>query len=150
VLAIDFMRTFIPEYMSVSTSAPGPIVNALQAAALLECSTERIEHLAASGRLPAHKYGSGWIFVTAQLLQHVRADCANNIPPTPACTGPTVAGIGQRPDAKFRFTVDLGPVLGAALRSLCERTGRSLCELLREAVCLLLSKYKETRDGVSP
>ena len=143
------MKTFIPEHVSVSTSALGPIVNVLQVAALLDCPPEHIERLAESGQLPARKYGSGWIFVTAQLLRHIAAECDNNLP-APADADPTVARVGQRPNTKDRFTVYLGPALAAALRSLCERTGRSLCKLLCEAVCLLLAKYKETRHGGAP
>jgi Ribbon-helix-helix domain len=143
------MKAYIPEHVSVSTSALGPIINASQVAALLDCPTEHVERLAETGHLPGRKYGSGWIFVTAQLLRHIAAECANNLP-APTCVGPTVARVGQSPNTKFRFTVYLDPALAAALRSLCECTGRSLCKLLREAVCLLLAKYKETRHGVSP
>ena len=143
------MKTYIPEYMSVSTWELGPIINVSQVAALLDCPTEHIERLADSGHLPGRKYGSSWIFVTAQLLQHIAAECTQNLL-APACAGPPLARVGeQRLNTKFRFTMYLYPAQAAALRSLCERTGRSLCNLLREAVSLLLAQYTETRHGVS-
>jgi excisionase family DNA binding protein len=56
-----------------------PILRAEQAAMLLGCSKEHIEVLAARGELPAVKFGRGWIFTVAQLLQHVSVLAAANL-----------------------------------------------------------------------
>jgi excisionase family DNA binding protein len=64
---------------SLSSSGLGPVIDAKQAATLLACSQEHIEKLTECGRLPAKKYGRGWIFVTTQLLHHVIAECASNV-----------------------------------------------------------------------
>jgi excisionase family DNA binding protein len=86
-LAIQSMDAVIdkslPAMLSASISASGlpPVIDAQQASALLACSEGHVERLAESGRLPGTKYGRGWIFVTAQLLYHVAAECAGNLQP---------------------------------------------------------------------
>jgi excisionase family DNA binding protein len=67
--------------LSASLAAsPWPaIIDAEQAATLLHCSKGRIELLAERGQLPATKFGRGWIFVTAQLIQCALARCAENV-----------------------------------------------------------------------
>ena len=55
------------------------IIDAEQAAALLHCSKGQIELLAERGQLPATKFGRGWIFVTAQLIQCALTRCAENV-----------------------------------------------------------------------
>ncbi len=64
---------------SLSSSSLPPLIDAEQAAGMLGCSKEHLEELADRGKLPATKYGRGWIFVTAQLIHHVAQDCAKNV-----------------------------------------------------------------------
>ena len=66
---------------SLSSAALPPLIDAEQAAKMLGCSKEHVEELADRGKLPATKYGRGWVFVTAQLLHHVVEDCAKNMCP---------------------------------------------------------------------
>jgi excisionase family DNA binding protein len=77
------------------TAADLPIImDADEAAALLRCSKQQIELLADRGELPGAKYGRGWIFVTAQLLQVVMNRCAANLKargqhPSPSISTPS-------------------------------------------------------------
>lgn len=64
---------------SLSSGGLSPLVNAEQAATMLGCSKEHVEGLADRGQLPATKYGRGWIFVAAQLIQRVARDCEANV-----------------------------------------------------------------------
>jgi hypothetical protein len=82
---------------SLSSSGLGPVIDAKHAAALLACSQEHIERLAECGRLPAKKYGRGWIFVTAQLLHHVIVECASNVtaPEATQAQDPIVASLSR-------------------------------------------------------
>jgi len=57
--------------LSASLAQLPPIIDAEQVAALLHCSKGQIEDLAESGRLPATKFGRGWVFVTAQIVYSV-------------------------------------------------------------------------------
>jgi hypothetical protein len=83
--------------VSLSSSGLGPVIDAKQAATLLACSQEHIERLAECRRLPAKKYGQGWIFVTAQLLHHVIAECASNVraPEATQAQDPNVASLSR-------------------------------------------------------
>lgn len=64
---------------SLASSGIPPLINAEQAANLVGCSKEHIEGLADRGKIPATKYGRGWVFVTAQLVLHVAHDAAKNV-----------------------------------------------------------------------
>jgi excisionase family DNA binding protein len=66
---------------NLAASQLPPVIDAEQAAALLRCSKSQIEVLAERGQLPATKYGRGWIFVTAQLLQNALRRCEANVGP---------------------------------------------------------------------
>jgi excisionase family DNA binding protein len=57
----------------------GPTINASQAATLLGCSKDKVERLASRRKLPGHKFGREWMFVTEQLLAHAAALCAANL-----------------------------------------------------------------------
>lgn len=99
---------------SITASALPPIINAAKCAQLLGCSKEHIDTLADRGELPAAKFGRGWVFVTAQLLVHVAARCAQNAAQwdgrtrsNPADAEPTeVARAWQDADAKSPRTAD--------------------------------------------
>lgn len=60
----------------------GAIIGAATCASLLRCTKAQVEILADREQLPATKYGRSWIFVTAQILQHVALRCAQNVIPT--------------------------------------------------------------------
>lgn len=51
------------------------ILNADQAAELLDCDKSTIEELARTGKLPAKKFGRGWVFVRDLLIEAVKLMC---------------------------------------------------------------------------
>jgi hypothetical protein len=68
--------------MLAATLAASPlpaIIDAEQAAALLQCSKCQVEMLAERGEVPGTKFGRGWIFVTAQLIHCVLVRCAQRV-----------------------------------------------------------------------
>lgn len=65
--------------VSLATAQLPLIIDAAQVAELLRCTKSHVEALAERGRLPATKYGRGWIFVTAQVIQCVLEECAANL-----------------------------------------------------------------------
>jgi len=64
---------------SIAHAQLPPILDAEQVAALLRCTKGHVETLAERGRLPATKFGRGWIFVTAQVIQCVLEECTENM-----------------------------------------------------------------------
>lgn len=46
-------------------------INTEQCAELLHCTEQRIEELTRSGALPGLKFGRGWIYVKADLLDYI-------------------------------------------------------------------------------
>lgn len=48
-----------------------PIMDSTQVADLLKCSVRTVEDHARAGRLPAVKFGDGWMFPTEALLRAV-------------------------------------------------------------------------------
>jgi hypothetical protein len=64
---------------SLAVSQWPPIIDAEQAAALYHCSKGQIEALAERDQLPGTKFGRGWVFVTAQLLQYALKRCEENV-----------------------------------------------------------------------
>lgn len=48
-----------------------PPIDAIEAAAMMRCTTEQVEELARDGELPACKIGRSWIFVRSTLLEHI-------------------------------------------------------------------------------
>lgn len=48
-----------------------PVMDSAQVAALLKCSERTVEDHARSGRLPAVKFGDGWVFPAEALLRAV-------------------------------------------------------------------------------
>lgn len=50
-------------------------MDAAECATLLGCSKTTIEEPAANGELEATRFGRGWVFVTEQILAHVKARC---------------------------------------------------------------------------
>jgi excisionase family DNA binding protein len=65
---------------SLAHSNLPPIIDAEQVAVLLHCSKGQVEDLAESGRLPATKFGRGWVFVTAQVVYSVLKESTSNAP----------------------------------------------------------------------
>jgi len=53
------------------TSPITPLMDSSQVAALLKCSERTVEDHARAGRLPAVKFGDGWMFPTDALLRAV-------------------------------------------------------------------------------
>ena len=49
-----------------------PILNAQEAADLLQCSVKSVQNYARSGRLPGVKFGDGWIFSSDLLVETVK------------------------------------------------------------------------------
>ncbi len=47
-------------------------MDAAQCAELLYCSKIQVERLAERGELPGMKVGRGWVFGTAQIIEHLR------------------------------------------------------------------------------
>lgn len=64
--------------LGVSIAQLPPIIDAEHVADLLRCTKNHVEALAEQGRLPATKYGRGWVFVTAQVMQCVLDECEAN------------------------------------------------------------------------
>lgn len=86
---------------SVAHSNLPPIIDAEQVASLLHCSKGQIEDLAESGRLPATKFGRGWVFVTAQVVHSVLEESTLNAaarrhPSTTEQVAPHARTIGTR------------------------------------------------------
>ena len=48
-----------------------PVMDSTRVAALLKCSERTIEDYARAGRLPAVKFGDGWMFPTDALLRAI-------------------------------------------------------------------------------
>lgn len=48
-----------------------PLLDSEQVASLLKCSTRTVEDYARSGRLPAAKFGDGWVFPAEALMRAV-------------------------------------------------------------------------------
>jgi excisionase family DNA binding protein len=53
------------------TSQITPLMDSTQVAGLLKCSERTVEDHARAGRLPAVKFGDGWMFPTEALLRAV-------------------------------------------------------------------------------
>jgi excisionase family DNA binding protein len=49
-----------------------PILNAQEAADLLQCSVRSVQDYARSGRLPGVKFGDGWVFSSDLLVETVK------------------------------------------------------------------------------
>lgn len=56
---------------TTTTPAICPLLDAPGAAGLLQCSVRTVEDCARSGRLPAVKFGDGWLFPADALLRAV-------------------------------------------------------------------------------
>lgn len=82
-----------------------PMIDASQCAQLLRCSKEQVERLADDGRLPAVKFGRGWIFVTTQVLAYVESLCEANL------KVPDKSGGEHPPKARAAQGTRLGPVV---------------------------------------
>ena len=52
-----------------------PTLDGGECAALLRCSKATVEELAARGAIPATRFGRGWVFVTEQILAHLKERC---------------------------------------------------------------------------
>jgi excisionase family DNA binding protein len=50
-------------------------LDAGQCAQLLRCAKTTVEELCERGELPATKFGRGWIFVSSQIIEYLRARC---------------------------------------------------------------------------
>lgn len=79
-LAILFMETKNSEggigYAQPSACMLSPILGTEECAVLLRCSTDQVEHLAASAKLPAYKFGRSWVFHRDLLISAVGDLCA--------------------------------------------------------------------------
>lgn len=64
------------EYAQPSAWMLSPILSTEECAALLRCSTDRIEQLAAEGILPGCKFGRSWVFHRDLLIAAVGERCA--------------------------------------------------------------------------
>ena len=64
------------EYAQPSACTLSPILSTEECAALLRCSTDRVEQLAAEGILPGYKFGRGWVFHREMLIAAVGELCA--------------------------------------------------------------------------
>jgi len=53
------------------TTTVTPLLTAAQVAELLQCTVRTANESAAAGRLPAVKFGSGWVFPATALLDAV-------------------------------------------------------------------------------
>lgn len=75
------MRMDNPFQSATSLPAPDgatllpPTLDGSECAALLRCSKATVEELAARGEIPATRFGRGWVFVTEQILAHLKARC---------------------------------------------------------------------------
>lgn len=53
-------------------------INAAQCAELLQCAEPTVEELTRKGELPGIKFGRGWIYVKADLLQYLAEKARND------------------------------------------------------------------------
>jgi excisionase family DNA binding protein len=59
-----------------SSCSPSPILSTEECAALLRCTTDHVEQLAAKAFLPAYKFGRSWVFHRDMLIAAVGELCA--------------------------------------------------------------------------
>ena len=64
------------EYGRPPSGVLSPILDTEECAALLRCSTDRIEQLAAEGILPGYKFGRSWVFHREMLIAAVGELCS--------------------------------------------------------------------------
>ena len=64
------------EYGRPPSGVLSPILDTEECAALLRCSTDHLEHLAATAVLPAYKFGRSWVFHRDLLISAVGELCA--------------------------------------------------------------------------
>lgn len=64
------------EYGRPPSGVLSPILDTEECAALLRCSTDQLEHLAAKAVLPAYKFGRSWVFHRDLLISAVGELCA--------------------------------------------------------------------------
>ena len=80
------------------TSQITPLMDSTQVAGLLKCSERTVEDHARAGRLPAVKFGDGWMFPTDALLRAVNRmaedEAAKRMAPAKA------VAVKQAPQAK--------------------------------------------------
>ena len=89
-----------------------PLLDSDQVADLLKCSTRTVEDYARSGRLPAAKFGDGWVFPSEALMRAVNRIAEEEAgkrlaPPKPSAV--KVAPLPPRSSRQSRPDLQLGP-----------------------------------------
>ena len=88
------------EYAQPSACMRSPILGTEECAALLRCSTDRVEQLASEAILPAYKFGRSWVFHRDMLIAAVGELCAAAYQKRQSRSGSAGrAGISLDPDA---------------------------------------------------